>query len=130
MIAINTIQLPDREGFQLEAKIYPDSDSQPSDSDCYTDIQIADWCNDDWSFVGVVVTASMAGVPLGEASCWGVEYGLDVDLWTDAHPKPDGWTPYKYAEQEMPEELADEAISAARVKLAQLVKASLEEVPA
>lgn len=31
------------------------------------------WCNDDWSYVGVVVTVSAKGVELGFASLWGIE---------------------------------------------------------
>lgn len=31
------------------------------------------WCNDDWSYVGVVVTVSAKGVELGSASLWGIE---------------------------------------------------------
>lgn len=31
------------------------------------------WCNDDWSYVGVVVTVSARGVDLGTASFWGIE---------------------------------------------------------
>lgn len=49
------------------------------------------WCNDDWSYVGVVVTVSARGVELGSASFWGIEsdacdYLLDVanELLPDA----------------------------------------------
>ena len=31
------------------------------------------WCRDDWSWIGVVVTASREGVELGSASLWGIE---------------------------------------------------------
>lgn len=41
------------------------------------------WCDDQWCYVGVVVTASREGVELGSASLWGIEsnagdYLLDV----------------------------------------------------
>jgi hypothetical protein len=31
------------------------------------------WCNDEWSYVGVIVTASRNDVELGSASVWGIE---------------------------------------------------------
>lgn len=31
------------------------------------------WCNDQWNWCGVVVTAERAGVELGTASLWGIE---------------------------------------------------------
>lgn len=31
------------------------------------------WCNDDWSYCGVIVTASRNGVELASASLWGIE---------------------------------------------------------
>lgn len=35
------------------------------------------WCNDDWSYVGVIVTASRAGIELASASLWGIESDSD-----------------------------------------------------
>jgi hypothetical protein len=31
------------------------------------------WCNDEWTWCGVIVTASRAGIELGCASLWGIE---------------------------------------------------------
>lgn len=31
------------------------------------------WCNDEWSYCGIVVVATKNGITLGEASLWGVE---------------------------------------------------------
>lgn len=31
------------------------------------------WCNDEWCWVGVVVTAHKAGIELGAAALWGIE---------------------------------------------------------
>lgn len=31
------------------------------------------WCNDDWNYVGIIVTASKAGINLGTVSLWGLE---------------------------------------------------------
>lgn len=60
------------------------------------------WCDDDWHYVGVIVTASRAGVELGSASLWGIEGG-DEDYVV-----------------EVGAELVTEAINAAQTKLAQL----------
>lgn len=35
--------------------------------------RLRDWCNDEWCYVGVVVTASREGLELGSASLWGIE---------------------------------------------------------
>jgi hypothetical protein len=31
------------------------------------------WCNDDWYYCGVIVTASRNGIEIGNASLWGIE---------------------------------------------------------
>lgn len=35
--------------------------------------RLRDWCNDEWCYVGVVVTAYREGIELGRASLWGIE---------------------------------------------------------
>lgn len=35
--------------------------------------RLRDWCNDDWGYVGVVVTVSAKGIELVTASLWGIE---------------------------------------------------------
>jgi hypothetical protein len=63
------------------------------------------WCNDQWSYVGVAVVASRAGVDLtGEYECalWGIE--SCAGAWVS----------------EVANELAQEAMKAARAKLAEL----------
>lgn len=49
------------------------------------------WCDDEWQWVGVIVTASKNGIELGNASLWGIEsesrdYLLEVaeDLASEA----------------------------------------------
>ncbi|MDE1816844.1 MAG: hypothetical protein KGI11_09850 [Thaumarchaeota archaeon] len=69
------------------------------------------WCNDEWKYCGVIVTASREGINLGSASVWGIEIGHPAD--------PDN----AYA-AEVADELAPEAIADARAKLAALSKAS------
>lgn len=64
--------------------------------------RMQDWCNDQWCYVGVVVTASRNDVELGSASLWGIESDAGEYLVIIAN------------------ELADEAIEEARAKLATL----------
>jgi hypothetical protein len=72
---IDKRELPAQDGFDLRAELVPDYDGSTDDSDCYTPKQIAAWRNDDWRFVGIIVTASREGIDLGSASIWGTEYG-------------------------------------------------------
>ena len=71
------------EGFDLTAEIHYDESSKPSDNEFY-DVNdpehgeesrriIEAWERDEWDYVGVVVTASLAGHPLGSSSIWGLE---------------------------------------------------------
>jgi hypothetical protein len=53
--------------------------------------RLKDWCDNKWTYVGVVVTASKADIDLGNASLWGIEsdatdYLVEVvnDLINDA----------------------------------------------
>jgi hypothetical protein len=57
--------------------IVPDPDTYPEDFGCYDETTITAWHNDEWRYVGVIVTPIIAGVdlPLAEASLWGTEYG-------------------------------------------------------
>jgi hypothetical protein len=65
------------------------------------------WCNDEWSYVGVVVSVSRNGVVLDEhaASLWGIESDAGDYL------------------REVANELADEALDAGRVALARVCAA-------
>jgi hypothetical protein len=35
--------------------------------------RLKDWCNDEWMYIGIVVTVSKAGIELGSRSLWGIE---------------------------------------------------------
>jgi len=75
--------LPDRDGFTLTARKYHDTDSTPDDYECYTPKQVTAWQQDQWQFVGLVVTASVDGIELGTADLWSIEDGLFTA--TDEH---------------------------------------------
>lgn len=64
-----------KDGFDLTATLEADTDSHVKDSDCYSLIKIKQWKNDEWFFVGVVISASKNGVELLDhaASIWGTE---------------------------------------------------------
>lgn len=72
---LDTKKLPAIDGFDISARIVPDTDSSPLDVDCYSAEDIAAWREDQWSYVGTIVTASRHGIELGSASLWGSEYG-------------------------------------------------------
>lgn len=66
--------------------------------------RLKDWCEDRWSYVGLVVTASRKGVDLGSASLWGLESDGGAD-WLEAEAAS----------------LVSEAAADARAKLAEMV---------
>lgn len=68
----------EKDGFTLRATLEYDSDTRPTDSDCYSKKAIERWREDEWFFVGVVVGVSRAGVVLDDhaASLWGCECNL------------------------------------------------------
>lgn len=76
---IETRTLPDRDGFQLTARKFRDTDSTPFDAESYTSADIRAWKADRWTYVGIEVTASRNGVELGTASLWAVEDGTMAD---------------------------------------------------
>ena len=74
MTIIDSISLGTIDGFDIRAEIVPDAQQLEPEGD-YTPEQI-DWFNDgDWQYVGLIVTASRAGVELGSDSLWNVECG-------------------------------------------------------
>ena len=62
-------------GFTLTATLHADNDCSPLDLECYSPIKIKQWCNDEWFYVGVVISVSKNGVAIldNAASLWGVE---------------------------------------------------------
>ena len=63
------------EGYDLTATLEQDTDCSPFNFDCYSPIKIKQWRNDEWFYVGVVISVSFNGVELADhaASLWGVD---------------------------------------------------------
>ncbi|MFC9995712.1 hypothetical protein [Nocardia sp. NPDC127526] len=78
MTTIERLDLGVIDGFRIHARMYGDEDESPErkyDPILCDPELMAGWRADEWFFVGVQVTASRAGVELGEASVWSLEYG-------------------------------------------------------
>lgn len=70
----DTIQW-EKEGFSFAATLTADNDTSVKDYDCYDEDQIKAWYEDEWFYVGVVLSVSRNGIMIEEhaASIWGVE---------------------------------------------------------
>lgn len=100
------------DGFEIDARLVPDPDTDPRDYDCYDADQVAAFRLDCWQFVGVIVSASRAGVELGSSSLWAVEYGDMPGVDDFVNPLADV---HDYVDDLIPE-----AIAEARKRLAEL----------
>lgn len=102
---IDSIDLGTVDGFDIRADMFPDTT-------CY-----------DWHYVGIIVTASRAGVDLGSDSIWGMQYGKltpdspFVDPLTGIGPFANGYGP----------DLIDNAVADARLKLTELIDAAIDD---
>ena len=65
----------EKEGFTLIARLQYDTDTKPMQYECYSPLKIKQWKNDEWFYVGVIVSISKNGVMLDDSavSLWGVE---------------------------------------------------------
>lgn len=62
------------DGIEFRARLEHDWDCRPEDADCYTKRQIQAWKDDQWHYFGLVVSAHVDGIELGDfASLWGIE---------------------------------------------------------
>ena len=63
------------EGFDIVAHLEYDTDTKPTDSDCYAPEDVQRWRDDKWFYVGVVLSVSRNGVELSDhaASLWGID---------------------------------------------------------
>ena len=63
------------EGFDIVARLEYDTDSNPEDVECCSPEDVQRWKNDEWFYVGVVLSVSRNGVELSDhaASLWGID---------------------------------------------------------
>lgn len=103
-------------GFEITAVLVPDTESDMDyRRECDDDDQdyVAAYDRGDWNYVGVIVTASRAGVDLGSDSIWGSEYGMIPGVPRFVDPLTDEDYPYRA-------DLIDNAVADARMKLSEL----------
>jgi hypothetical protein len=100
-----------REGFDFVARLEYDNDTKPSDSDCCTLDDVKRWLNDEWFYVGMVLSVSRNGVELSKnaASLWGIECNFSD-------------TSSAYL-SEVAQELEAEALETAQAEVARIRKA-------
>ena len=105
------------EGFDLTATLEQDTDTKPTYFECYSSADIQRWKNDDWFYVGVVLSVSLNGVELSDhaASLWGVDCNFNN-------------TSNAYL-SEVAQELEAEALDTARSEATRIC-AALQEVSA
>lgn len=108
-------QLGNAFGFEIRAELYPD-DTRVDDYE-YSDEDIKAWREDDWSFVGVVVTASLDGIDLGSSSLWSLEYGWLPTAGSFVNPITSS-----YSSDYLPDLIVD-ATTEAKAELARLAAA-------
>lgn len=96
-----------KDGFRIVAQLVHDSDTKPTDYDCYSDKEIAAWEKDKWCFVGMVLDVWHGDVRLchNAASLWGIAINMGED---DSHLN------------EILDDLESQALAQAREELARL----------
>lgn len=102
------------QGFELTATLVQDDDAHVNDSECYSAAKIKQWKNDEWFFVGVVLSVSRNDVEISDhaASLWGVECNYNKKS-------------NKYL-AEVAQELEAEALTEARERAAKMVAALID----
>ena len=99
------------EGFDIVARLMYDTDTKPTDYDCYDTEDVERWNRDDWFYVGVVLSVSCNGVDLSDhaASLWGIDCNFNN-------------TSNAYL-SEVAQELEAEALETARVEVTRIREA-------
>jgi hypothetical protein len=97
-----------KDGFDLTATLEHDQDSHVDDSEWYSPIKIKQWKNDDWFFVGVVISVSKNNIELLDhaASIWGTE--CNFNKRSNRHLAG------------LAQDMESEAISAAKVRITEI----------
>lgn len=63
--------------YTFVATIHHDLDSNPNDFECYSEDDIARWKNDEWFYVGIVLSCKYNDIPLEcNESLWGIECNI------------------------------------------------------
>lgn len=101
-------------GFDFSARLEFDGDTDIEDFECFSKKSINSWKNDEWFFVGVVVSVELNGVLLSDhsASLWGIECNFPSRRKN----------PNKYL-SEVAKELEGEAMSEAILQREKIIKA-------
>lgn len=99
------------EGFDIVARLVYDTDTKPTDFECYEPEDVQRWKNDEWFYAGVVLSVSRNGVELSDhaASLWGVDCNFSD-------------TSNAYL-SEVAQELEGEALETARAEVARIREA-------
>jgi hypothetical protein len=123
MDIIDSIELGTIEGFDIRADIVQDDTAldTPLDVAEYQPDTVEAWLNEEWMFVGIIVTASRAGTDLGSDSIWMVERG-DIPGIGDVDPLRDKDGSLDCYRADM----IDNAIADARLKLTELIDAAID----
>lgn len=98
------------EGYKIKATLHDDTDTHVRDYDCYSKEDVQAWKNNEWFYVGVVLSVSYNGVDLGVhlASLWGIDCNFPGG--TNAHLS------------ECAFDMQDEAMESAKIKHKQMIK--------
>lgn len=97
--------------YDFKATIVEDIDTPITKSECYTSSQTKAWRNNEWFFVGVVISVSLNGVLLDDhaATLWGIECNF-----------PKGGNKYL---SEVAQDLQDEALRVAKEAQSSIIEA-------
>jgi hypothetical protein len=124
MEIIDSIELGTVDGFDIRADMVPDTAYYSEPDGDYTPEQAAAFANGDWSYVGIIVTASRMETDLGSDSIYGMERGNlapgspFVDPLTGIGPEfANGYGP----------DMIDNAVADARLKLTELIDAAIDD---
>ena len=99
------------EGYKIKATLHDDTCTHVNDYECYSQEEIQAWKNDEWFYVGVVLSVSCNGIEIDDhaASLWGIDCNF-----------PCGTNAYL---SECALEMQEEAIDQAKIKHKQMIKA-------
>ena len=99
-----------KDGFDITATLQDDLVSHVNHSECYSPVKIKQWLNDEWFFVGIVLSVEKNGVLIDNhaSSLWGIEcnYNKKANRYLD----------------ELARELESEAIETAKKRVEVMLK--------